>query len=110
MDYVFGANGKVETLKTKGDTHTDFTGFQQITQTCPDQTITDCFRIVSKYKSGEDEEDNCYDWYVIDSHYRMIDKSGPVADEASKNAANIDYLSMMSGIDLPENREGPANE
>lgn len=110
MDYVFGTNGQVETLKTKGDTHTDLTGFQQVTQTYPDQTITDCFRVVNKYNASEDVEGNCYDWYIIDSHYRMVDKSKPIADEATRNAANIDYLSMMSDIDLPETKEATTNE
>ncbi len=98
MDYVFGTSGSVETLKTVGESHTNLTGFQQVERQYPDQTITDCFHIVNKYQSGEDEGRNCYDWYVIDSHYRMVDKS-------AKNAANIDYLSMMMGINLSVDKE-----
>ena len=40
----------------------------------PDQTIIDRFRIVEKTNEAEDEEGNCYDWYVIDEHYRDSDK------------------------------------
>ena len=54
MEYVFGTQGEIEVLKTKGDSHTDLTGFHQIEQTFPDQTITDNFRVVRKIESAED--------------------------------------------------------
>lgn len=79
MEYVFGTEGEVEILKVKGDTHTDLTGFQQVEQTYPDQTVSDSFRIVRKLDSGTDGEGRCYDWYEIDHHNRTIDKSAPVA-------------------------------
>ena len=44
----------------------------------PDQTITDKFWVVRKLKSDEDLAGNCYDWYEIDRHYRMADKTGPI--------------------------------
>lgn len=69
----------MEILKVKGDTHTDLTGFQQVEQTYPDQTVSDSFRIVRKLDSGTDGEGRCYDWYEIDHHNRTIDKSAPVA-------------------------------
>ena len=56
------------------------TGFHQIERSYPDQTVTDCFRVVRKLDSLEDGEGNCYDWYEIDRHYRFTDKTGPVAD------------------------------
>ena len=90
----------MEVLQTKGSTHTNLTGFQQVEQKYPDQTVTDNFRIVRKLDSQEDVAGNCYDWYEIDRHYREIDKTGPIAEAGTRNAANIDYLSMMSGIDL----------
>ena len=79
MEYVFGTEGEVEILKVKGDTHTDLTGFQQVEQTYPDQTVSDSFRIVRKLDSGTDGEGRSYDWYEIDHHNRTIDKSAPVA-------------------------------
>ena len=106
MEYVFGTKGEVEVLKTKGSTHTDLTGFQQVEQKYPDQTVTDNFRVVRKLDSQEDVAGNCYDWYEIDRHYREIDKTGPIADAGTKNAANIDYLRMMSGIELPDEEYG----
>ena len=101
MEYVFGTEGEIEVLKTKGDSHTDLTGYQQIVREFPGEKITDNFRVVCKTSSTEDAEGNCYDWYEIDHHYREIDRTGPVAEAGAKNTANIDYLSMMSGIDLP---------
>ena len=34
-----------------------------------------------------------------------MDKTGPVAQEVAKVTANIDYLSMMTGVDLPDAEE-----
>lgn len=98
----------MEVLKVKGDAHTDLTGYQEIEVKYPDQTITDKFRVVRKLDSQEDAEGNCYDWYEIDRHNRTVDKSGPIAEAGARNAANIDYLSMMSGIELPG--EGDADD
>ena len=69
----------MEVLKVKGDSHTDLTGYHQLEQEYPDQTVTDSFRIVRKLDSGTDAEGRCYDWYEIDRHNRTIDKSAPVA-------------------------------
>lgn len=95
----------MEILKTKGDTHTDLSGWQEVNQEYPNQTVTDRFHVLSKLHSTEDAAGNCYDWYEIDRHSRTTDKSGPVAAAEARNAANIDYLSMMSGIDLPVDDE-----
>ena len=89
MEYVFGTKGRIEVLKTKGDHHTDLTGYHQIEREYPDQTITDSFRVVRKLDSREDAEGGCYDWYEIDRHYRMTDKTGPLAEQAAKSAAEL---------------------
>lgn len=81
------------------------TGFQQVVQEFPDSKITDSFRVVRKLDSTEDAAGNCYDRYEIDRHNRIIDKTEPVKAAAAHNAAHIDYLSMMSGIDLPDEIE-----
>lgn len=101
MEYVYGTQGDIEVLKVKGDAHTDLTGYQTIVQEFPNQKITDDFRVVRKLDSDEDQEGNCYDWYEIDHHRREIDRTAPLAAEGSRNAANIDYLSMMTGVELP---------
>ena len=82
MDYIFGVverNGvTVENLKTVGQTHTNLEGFTQTVREYADSTITDRFRITEKYRSDEDAEGNCYDWYVISDHYRYVDKTEAV--------------------------------
>lgn len=90
MEYVFGTQGEVEILKTKGGTHSDLTGYHQVEQTYPDQTITDHFRIVRKLDSKEDAAGNCYDWYEIDRHYRVVDKTGPLAEQTAENVAAME--------------------
>lgn len=66
------------------------TGFHTIERTYPDQTITDNFRIVGKLDSQEDAEGNCYDWYEIDHHYRVADKTGPLAAQAAENVTAME--------------------
>ena len=90
MEYVFGTQGDVEVLKTKGDTHTDLTGFHSVERAYPDQTITDNFHIYRKLDSQEDAEGNCYDWYEIDHHYRVADKTARVAEQVGAIEAAIE--------------------
>lgn len=80
----------MEVLKTKGDSHSDLKGFHSIEQVYPDQTITDNFRIVEKLDSEEDVEGNCYDWYEIDHHYRVTDKTGPLVQQAAENLSSME--------------------
>lgn len=75
MEYIFGSDKDKEILKTKGSSHSNLTGFHQIEMRYPDQTITDSFRVVRHIESKEDVEGNCYDWYEIDHHYRLADKT-----------------------------------
>lgn len=100
MKYIFGTDKNNEILKTKGDSHSDLMGWQEIKRDYPGETITDRFRVVRKTKSAEDPEGNCYDWYIITAHYRVIDKSPALKQAEERNAANIDYLSMMVGVEL----------
>ena len=100
MEYVYGTQGEIEVLKTKGRSHTDLTGYHSVVQEYPDQTVTDNFRVVRKLDSKEDAEGNCYDWYEIDHHYRTTDKTGPVVEREAQNRADIDYIAMETGVDL----------
>lgn len=90
MEYVFGTQSELEVLKTKGDAHTDLTGFHSIERTYPDQTITDNFRVVRKLDSKEDVEGRCYDWYEIDHHFRIADKTGPLAAQVIENVTAME--------------------
>ena len=83
MEYVFGTKKDLEVLKTKGSSHSDLTGYHQLEQIYPDQTVTDHFRIVRKLESQEDGEGNCYDWYEIDHHYRTVDRTKPIEQKVN---------------------------
>ena len=82
MEYIFGSNDFTgeEVLKTIGAEHSDLSGFQQTVREYPDCTITDSFFVVRKYHSDEDAEGNCYDWYTIDKHNRIIDRTPPLKE------------------------------
>ncbi len=75
MEYVYGTANRggvmVENLKTVGEAHTAFSGFIGTIRVYEDgTTIEDCCRILEHYAS-KDQDGLCYDWYTIDSHYRM---------------------------------------
>lgn len=98
MEYVF--NGNV--LKIVSKNHTDLEDWQEVVRKFPREVITDRFKILGKIKSDDDKEGRCYDWYKIAEHYRMIDRTEPVEKSTEAAKADIDYLSMMTGIELPE--------
>lgn len=110
MEYIFGTKGYVEILKTKGHIHTNLTGYKVVVRELGEEKITDSFHIVCKFKSDEDTEGNCYDWYEIDRHYRMIDKTESIKKAEKQNTANIDYISMMTGVELPNEKEDYEHE
>lgn len=116
----------MEILRTKGDTHSNMSGFHTIESEYPDQIVTDSFRIAEHVGSSEDVEGNCYDWYEIDHHIRFTDKFSPykkiieggidensdaildVADLSDENSNSILDLSEVVGelVDRVEALEG----
>lgn len=105
MDYIYGIsirNGALcENLKTVGTEHSDLSGYVSTVQDFPDGTkITDHCRIIRKYANKE-SNGVCYDWYLIDSHYRETDTTAKAKAAVDKVNANLDYVSMMAGIDIP---------
>lgn len=103
MEYIFGISGLTgnEILKTKGDEFTNLSGWQQVVQEYQDSTRTDRFKVVGKVGQDTDAEGNKYTWYEIDRHNTIIDKTPMLA-------AKLDYLSMMTGVYIPE--EGGAED
>ncbi len=87
MEYVFGTHSVTdeELLKTKGDHHTNLSNSCEVVREYPDCVITDSFRVLRRMKSSEDAEGNCYDWYIIDRHNRIIDRTKPIKE-------NLDVL------------------
>lgn len=105
MEYIYGKstrNGETrESLKTVGDEHSNLSGYISTVLEFPDGTkITDHCRIVEKYASKE-ASGKCYDWYIIDSHYRETDTTGKTMKAVHQISANLDYISMMSGVEIP---------
>ena len=105
MDYIFGHvqrnNVTVENLKTIGDKHSNLSGFVQVIKEYPDATITDVFYVVEHYQSDVDEEGKNYDWYVIDKHYRTIDKT-PLLKESNALVLELaaDYEARLCSLEL----------
>lgn len=100
----------MEVLKVKSDYVTGLTGYKQVIQKFPSETISDSFHVVRKLDSKTDVAGNVYDWYEIDRHYRTIDKTPALRQAEEKNAANIDYLSMMMDVELPGGEENAQQE
>lgn len=75
MEYIYGTTERggvmVENLKTVGEAHTALSGFVGTVRVYGDgTTIEDRCRILEHYESKE-QDGVYYDWYTIDSHYRM---------------------------------------
>jgi len=105
MEYVFGTSGINETLKTVGSTHTNLSGYQETVREYTDSTITDQFYVVKKTDSKEDIAGNCYDFYIINRHTRVIDKTKLIKEQEEQNTANIDYLAAMCDVELPNEED-----
>lgn len=107
MDYIFGTStrtGKtLENLKTVGTEHTNLSGFiSTVREFEGGSKIEDRCRIIKKYAS-KDAGGKCYDWYLIDNHYRVVDNSGRIDQKIMQLTANTDYIAMMAGVDIPTN-------
>lgn len=82
MDYIFGTEYldgiEVEVVKTRGTKPMrELEGFVSVERHYSDNIITDSFRVVKKLREREDAQGKVYIWYVIDHHYRDMDKFTP---------------------------------
>lgn len=104
MEYIFGTNehDSCEVLRTKGNIHTDFSGFTETTQEFQDSKITDFFYVVEHIKSDDDSEGNCYDWYVIDRHYRYVDKSAYLLELAEARNESMENALCEQDVSTDE--------
>lgn len=75
----------------------------------PDMILNYEFVVKCPIKSEQSGE-YYYAWYQLENLSKSIDRSPEVKTEADQNAANIDYLSMMTGIDIPSNEEEVTDE
>lgn len=96
MEYTFGVINSVEYVRIKGVSD-DFSieGFQTINITHPDSIVTHRFRVGRLLKKS-----NGYIWYIIDNHTMFVDKTPMLEAENKKLRAMIDYISMMTDIEL----------
>lgn len=85
MEYVFGTKGLKEILKIKSRDHTNLVGWHSVKRENDVEILVDNFHVIRKYNSTEDIEGNCYDWYEIDNHYRVSDKTLPIINRADKD-------------------------
>lgn len=104
--YSFGvmkiAGEEVEFVRVKSTSPDSLTpGFHSVVEEYPDSIITHEFKVREQFDAKE-AEGEYYKWYLLESHNRTIDRSPAAIRMAAQNAANLDYLSMMAGIDLPE--------
>lgn len=102
MEYIFGTIQRrgqtVDILKTVGNEHTNLTDKHEIIRKYPDCTITDVFFVVEKYLTKTDDEGRCYDWYVLDKHFRYIDYFSPQKEKIDTDIAE----SQTAVCDLSE--------
>ena len=66
-----------------------------------DMTITYDFVITNPIKS-EQVGELYYKWYQLDYYSKNVDRTVAIKPDIDQNKANIDYIAMMSGIDIPD--------
>lgn len=100
MTYIYGISNHErmlrENLKTVGNEHSKLSGYISTVQEFSDGTkITDRCRIIKKYASKE-ANGLCYDWYVIDSHYRETDISGKTRESIDCISENVNRMNGLN--------------
>lgn len=105
--YMFGTarlrrQEEEEYLRTKGSTHTDLNGFCTKVTEYQDSVVTDCFLVLEKYKAGEDGEGNCYDWYRIKDHVRLVQKKAEGPTQLDRIEAQTMFTALMTDTLLEE--------
>lgn len=73
--YIFGRDGDASILKTIGDEHTDLSGFFSVSVRTDVDEITHSCVVGKKYRSAEDADGCCYDWYIITGYSRDTDRT-----------------------------------
>lgn len=98
MEYIFGTvrkNGWLcQRLITKGDKHSNLSGYVTVVRKYADTEISDSFKVLEHYKTTEDSQGSCYDFYLIEEHYRNEDKFGPVSEKLYTNLKDVDALAV----------------
>ena len=96
MEYTFGVINSVEYMRIKGyDKESELIGTNSITINHPDSIVTHRFTIERLLKKNDE-----YIWYEISDHSMYIDRTPALEAENKKLRAMIDYISMMTDIEL----------
>lgn len=104
MDYTFTTlNGRI-ILRVK-DIHRPELSTGTLTTVITgsgDMVVRHTFRIVTCIKRSMDAENNYYAWYEVKDYSSAPDYTPGMEQHMAKLAANMDYISMMADIELPE--------
>ena len=101
MEYNFSFDDN-KILRVKSKTPIYLSGYQTYKEELQEFDIIHSFRIISLYKEDVDSEGNFYHWYYIDDYFKAIDCSSSLRKENEELKSKIDYLSMMTEIDIPK--------
>ena len=102
MEYTFGVINSVEYVRIRGiDEKFSMEGLQTITISHQDSIVTHRFRVKRLLKKT-----NGYIWYSIDDHFMYVDSTPRLEAENKKLRAAIDYISMMTDIELEVGSDG----
>ena len=106
--YLKRGNGEVPIVRIEADTDDETKmevgKHQSIVINQPDIIYSYEFVVKNPIKA-EFNGEHYYRWYQIENFSKSIDRSPEVKSEADQNAANIDYLAMMTGVDIPIEEE-----
>ena len=91
-----------QTVRVKSREPITLTGYQTITETYPDMIVTHTFKPETCVAEDQDAEGWRYKWYTLAEHSKHIDRSPAAVKMAEQNAANLEYICMMTDIELPE--------
>ncbi len=97
--YTFTQNENETVLRIKSDCEiTLVPGFHRIVEKQPDSEIIHSFELCNEIKRDE-KNDAFYVWYSVGNYHRDIEKK---PEALNKLRADIDYISMMTDVEIPE--------
>lgn len=102
--YLKRGNGEVPIVRIEADTEAETKlevgKHQSIVIEQPDIIYAYEFVVKNPIKT-EFNGEHYYQWYQLEYLSKSIDRSPAVKTQAEQIAANLDYLSMMTDIDIP---------
>lgn len=84
--------------------------YHTVTEEFPDMTVTHNFKVDYIVADDSDADGYVYKWFALKEHHTATDRSPKAIQLSEQNAANLDYVCMMAGIDLPTEDEPQQKE